>query len=164
MAIAGSLNLSNCSDSNCTSLIPFHASVSGQFLDFYGFSYSFGSVNVNPDWSFTLQSSGSTNSCSDWTSFGVVRFQACFAGTYSIYLSTSAPNVAFQVGFNVGINRMLWVVRVSCSGRWYNPRSWHCNVSAGWGPSRSLVSVSGSVDSNGNVRASFDGIAWRFKI
>jgi hypothetical protein len=164
VAIAGSLNLSNCSDSNCTSLIPFHASVSGQFLDFYGFSYSFGSVNVNPDWSFTLQSSGSTNSCSDWTSFGVVRFQACFAGTYSIYLSTSAPNVAFQVGFNVGINRMVWVVKVSCSGHWYNPRSWHCSVSAGWGPSRSLVSISGSVDSNGNVRASFDGIAWRFKI
>ena len=108
--------------------------------------------------------SGSTTSGSDWTSFGVVRFKACFSGSYGISLSTSAPNVSFSVGVNVAVQRSVWVVTVKCSGRWYNPRSWRCDVSAGWGSSRPLVSISGSVDSNGNVRSSFNGIVWRFKI
>jgi hypothetical protein len=164
VSISGTLKLSNCGTSSCTSIGAFTASVSGQFKDFHGFSYSFGSVNVNSNWSFTVQSSGSTTSCSEWTSFGVVRFKACFSGSYGISLSTSAPNVAFSVGLNVAVERSIWVVTVSCSGRWYNPRSWRCNVNAGWGPSRPLVSISGSVDSKGNVRSSFNGIVWRFKI
>lgn len=165
VAISGALKLTNCANSACTLLAPsMTATVSGQFLDFYGFSYSFGSVTVNVNWSFTVQSSGATTSCSDWTSFGVVRFKACFSGSYSVYLSTSSPNVAFTVGVNVAVQRSVWIVTVSCSGRWYNPGSWHCTFNAGWGATRDLVSISGSVDSNGNVRSSFNGIVWRFKI
>ena len=164
VSISGTLKLSNCATASCTSIGAFSASISGQFQDFYGFSYSFGSVNVNPNWSFSIDASGSTTSCSDWTSFGVVRFKACFSGSYGISLSTSAPNVSFSVGVNVAVQRSVWVVTVKCSGRWYNPRSWRCDVSAGWGSSRPLVSISGSVDSNGNVRSSFNGIVWRFKI
>ncbi len=164
VSISGTLNLSNCATSSCTSVGAFTASVSGQFKDFYGFSYSFGAVTVNSNWSFAVQSSGSTNSCSEWTSFGIVRFKACFSGSYNVSLSTSAPNVAFSVGLNVAVERSIWVVTVSCTGRWYNPRSWRCSVNAGWGSSRPLVSISGSVDSNGNVRSSFNGIVWRFKI
>jgi len=164
VSISGTLNLSNCATSSCTSVGAFTASVSGQFKDFYGFSYSFSSVTVNSNWSFAVQSSGSTNSCSDWTSFGIVRFKACFSGSYNISLSTSAPNVAFSVGLNVAVERSIWVVTVSCTGRWYNPRSWRCTANAGWGSSRPLVSISGTVDSNGNVRSSFNGIVWRFKI
>jgi hypothetical protein len=164
VSISGTLNLSNCATSSCTSVGAFTASVSGQFKDFYGFSYSFGAVTVNSNWSFAVQSSGSTNSCSEWTSFGIVRFKACFSGSYNVSLSTSAPNVAFSVGLNVAVERSIWVVTVSCTGRWYNPRSWRCTANAGWGSSRPLVSISGTVDSNGNVRSSFNGIVWRFKI
>ena len=164
VSISGNLKLSNCGNASCTSVGTFAASVSGQFKDFYGFSYSFSSVNVNSNWSFTVSSSGSTTSCSDWTSFGVVRFKACFSGTYSVSLSTSSPNVSFSIGSNVAVERSIWVVTVSCSGKWYNPRSWRCNVSAAWGASRPLVSIGGTVDSNGNVRSSFNGIVWRFKV
>jgi hypothetical protein len=162
--VSGNLNLTNCADSQCVSASTFKASVSGQFLDFYGFSYQFAPVNVNPNWSFTVQSSGSVATCSDWTSFGVVRFKACLGGSYSISLSTSAPNVAFTLGFDVSVKRQVWIVTVSCRGRWYNPSSWHCDVTAGWGSTRDLVSIGGTVDSNGNVRASFNGIGWRFKV
>ena len=164
VSISGNLKLSNCGNASCTSVGTFTASVSGQFKDFYGFSYSFSSVTVNSNWSFTVSSSGSTTSCSDWTSFGVVRFKACFSGTYSVSLSTSSPNVSFSIGSNVAVERSIWVVTVSCSGKWYNPRSWRCNVSAAWGASRPLVSIGGTVDSNGNVRSSFNGIVWRFKV
>ena len=164
VSISGSLKLSNCGNASCTSVGVFSASVSGQFKDFHGFSYSFDSVNVNSNWSFSVSSSGSTTSCSEWTTFGVVRFKACFSGTYGVTLSTSSPNVAFSIGSNVAVERSIWVVTVSCSGKWYNPRSWRCNVSAAWGASRPLVSISGTVDSNGNVRSSFNGIVWRFKV
>ena len=164
VSISGSLKLSNCGNASCTSVGTFSASVSGQFKDFHGFSYSFDSVNVNSNWSFSVSSSGSTTSCSEWTTFGVVRFKACFSGTYGVTLSTSSPNVAFTIGSNVAVERSIWVVTVSCSGKWYNPRSWRCNVSAAWGASRPLVSISGTVDSNGNVRSSFNGIVWRFKV
>jgi len=102
--------------------------------------------------------------CSDWTSFGVVRFKACLGGSYAISLSTSAPNVVFNLGFDVSVKRQVWIVTVSCRGRWYNPSSWRCDVTAGWGSTRDLVSIGGTVDSNGNVRASFNGIGWRFKV
>jgi hypothetical protein len=164
VSISGSLKLSNCGNASCTSVGTFSASVSGQFKDFHGFSYSFNSVSVNSNWSFSVSSSGSTTSCSEWTTFGVVRFKACFSGTYGVTLSTSSPNVAFTIGSNVAVERSIWVVTVSCSGKWYNPRSWRCNVSAAWGASRPLVSISGTVDSNGNVRSSFNGIVWRFKV
>ena len=164
VSVSGNLKLSNCGNASCTSVGTFAASVSGQFKDFHGFSYSFSSVNVNSNWSFSVSSSGSTTSCSDWTSFGVVRFKACFSGTYSVTLSTSSPNVAFSIGSNVAVERSIWVVTVSCSGKWYNPRSWRCSVSAAWGASRPLVSIGGTVDSNGNVRSSFNGIVWRFKV
>jgi hypothetical protein len=162
--VSGSLKMTNCADAQCTSSGTFKASVSGQFLDFYGFSYQFASVNVNPNWSFTVQSSGSVATCSDWTSFGVVRFKACLGGSYAISLSTSAPNVVFNLGFDVSVKRQVWIVTVSCRGRWYNPSSWRCDVTAGWGSTRDLVSIGGTVDSNGNVRASFNGIGWRFKV
>ncbi|CAM8630622.1 Fibronectin type III [Acidimicrobiia bacterium] len=164
VSVSGNLKLSNCGNASCTSVGTFAASVSGQFKDFHGFSYSFSSVSVNSNWSFSVSSSGSTTSCSDWTSFGVVRFKACFSGTYSVTLSTSSPNVAFSIGSNVAVERSIWVVTVSCSGKWYNPRSWRCSVSAAWGASRPLVSIGGTVDSNGNVRSSFNGIVWRFKV
>lgn len=164
VAVSGNLTLTNCGDSSCTSTGTFRASVSGQFLDFYGVSYSFSSVNVNSDWSFTSTSSGSVSTCSDWTSFGVVQFSACVGGNYSVTLSTASPYVAFNLGFDINVSRQIWTVTISCSGRWYNPRSWSCDVNAGWGPTRNFVSISGTVDSDGNVRASFNGITWRFKI
>jgi titin len=164
VAVSGNLTLTNCGDSSCTSTGTFRASVSGQFLDFYGVSYSFSSVNVNSDWSFTSTSSGSVSTCSDWTSFGVVQFSACVGGSYSVTLSTASPYVAFNLGFDINVSRQIWTVTISCSGRWYNPRSWSCDVNAGWGPTRNFVSISGTVDSDGNVRASFNGITWRFKI
>jgi hypothetical protein len=164
VAVSGNLTLTNCGDSSCTSTGTFRASVSGQFLDFYGVSYSFSSVNVNSDWSFTSTSSGSVSTCSDWTSFGVVQFSACVGGSYSVTLSTASPYVAFNLGFDVNVSRQIWTVTITCSGKWYNPRSWNCDVNAGWGPTRDFVSISGTVDSDGNVRASFNGITWRFKI
>ena len=164
VAVSGNLTMTNCGDSSCTSTGSFRASVSGQFLDFYGFSYQFSPVTVNSDWSFTVQSAGSVSTCSDWTSFGVVQFSACLGGNYSIYLSTSAPNVSFALGFDAAVKRQIWTVTVSCSGQWYNPASWNCDINAGWGPTRDLVSIAGTVDSNGNVRASFNGVTWRFKI
>jgi len=138
VAVSGNLTMTNCGDSSCTSTGSFKASVSGQFLDFYGYSYQFSPVTVNPDWSFTVNSAGSISTCSDWTSFGVVQFSACLGGYYNVTLSTSTPYVAFNLGFDVAVKRQIWTVTISCSGRWYNPASWNCDINAGWGPTRDI--------------------------
>ena len=158
------MKLSNCTTSSCTAAGPFTASVSGQFKDFAGTSYSFNPIGVNSNWSFTVSTSGSTNSCTGWTSLGLIKYQSCFAGSYSLMLSTGSPYLAFSLGFQASVKAANWVVSTHCHGKWYNPRSWKCDTTSKWGSTYNLISVGASVDSNGNVRASYAGITFKFTI
>ena len=164
VSVSGTLKLSNCTTSSCTAAGPFTASVSGQFKDFAGTSYSFNPIGVNSNWSFTVSTSGSTNSCTGWTSLGLIKYQSCFAGSYSLMLSTGSPYLAFSLGFQASVKAANWVVSTHCHGKWYNPRSWKCDTTSKWGSTYNLISVGASVDSNGNVRASYAGITFKFTI
>ena len=161
--ISGNLTLTNCSSSSCTSLTGFSASIGGQFTDFTGASYSFGSVAVNTNWSFSFNVSGWTNNCSGVVNTGANEWQACFGGSYSLTVSSSSPYLTFAVNFQASVNAANWEVNTSCSGSWY-PSSWNCNTSSYFGGWYSVASVGVSVDSQGNLTTSFAGVNMSIQI
>jgi len=163
--VSGMLGLTNCTDSSCTSTTnSLTATLAGSFKDVSGVSYNFGAVRVNSDWSFNVTSSGSTNSCTGWTSLGFSRMQGCVSGSYNVTLSSSSPYLSFTAGFGAGISGQVWVISFSCSGHWYDPSSWRCSDTSHWGSTHNLASVGASIDSQGNVRAGFRGATFQFKV
>ena len=163
ISVSGSLMLTNC-NSNCTAVTAFSAKVTAQFTDFAGTKYQLPQVGVNSDWSWSASSSGSTNSCTGWTSLGLVRFQSCFNGSYSVAIMTSSPYLTFALSFQASVKGSNWTVSTHCHGKWYNPRSWKCDTTSSWGSSYNVVSVGASVDSKGNISANYSGITFTFKI
>jgi hypothetical protein len=163
--VSGILTMSNCSNSSCTATNGTLAvTLSGSFKDPSGASYNFGSVNVATNFSFAVNSSGSVNSCTGWTTLGFSRMQGCVSGNYNVTLTSSSPYLTFSAGFGAGISGQVWIISFSCSGRWYDPSSWRCSDTSHWGSTHSLATVSATIDSQGNVRAGFRGATFKFRI
>ena len=163
VSVSGGLVLTNCTSSACTATQAMTAQVTGQFKDSLGTAYSF-ATSVNPNWSFTVSASGSTNSCTGVTNTGLVRYQSCFAGSYFVALSTASPYLSFSLQFQASVQASDLKIVTSCRGKWYNPRTWKCDTTSSWGNWFNLVSVGASVDSGGNISANYDGVKFRMKI
>ena len=163
--VSGMLSMTNCSNSSCTatsgSLV---VTLAGSFKDPSGASYNFGAVNVATNFSFAVNSSGSVNSCTGWTSLGFSRMQGCVSGNYNVTLTSYSPYLSFSAGFGASVSGQVWLISFSCSGRWYDPSSWRCSDTSHWGSTHSLATVNASIDSQGNVRAGFRGATFKFKI
>ena len=157
IGIGGQLTLTNCTDDTCSTLTSFSAQVAGQFSDYSGAAYSFGQFAVSQDWSFQISASGYTNQCSGVVNTGANEWQSCFVGGYSVGLATWSPYLSFSAGFSINFEAANWQVNTSCSGSWY-PSSWNCNTSSYFGGWYTIATVGVSVDSNGNMSASFDGV------
>jgi len=163
--VSGMLTLSNCSNSSCTATSgSLNVTLAGSFKDPSGASYNFGAVSVATNFSFAVNSSGSVNSCTGWTSLGFSRMQGCVSGNYNVTLTSYSPYLSFSAGFGANISGQVWLISFSCSGRWYDPSSWRCSDTSHWGSTHSLATVGASIDSQGNVRAGFRGATFKFRI
>ena len=158
ISIGGQLTLTNCTDASCAGVTSFSAAVAGQFSDYSGASYTFGQFAVSQDWNFQVSTSGYTNQCSGIVNTGVNEWQTCFEGGYDVGLATWSPYLSFSAGFSVNFEAANWTVNSSCSGSFWYPSTWNCNTSSYWGGWYTIASVGVSIDSDGNLTASYDGV------
>ena len=160
----GALVLTNCTSAACSQLTSFSALLSGYFQDYSGTTYSFNPVNVAAGWSFSVGASGSTSSCSGWINTGLIQFQGCFSGSYSVTLMSWSPYLQFSLAADVAVNAQNLNVNTSCSGTWYEPWTWSCSTTSYWGSTYNVISLGASVDSQGNVSVSYAGVTLSFQI
>ena len=153
LSASGTLFIGNCTGS-CTSTGPISASLSGS-LTWDGKTYSFSSVPVTPNWSFTWTSSGSVNSQSGVLDTGLIAYRASFSGNYYLYISSSSPYLSVNAAFHATIQTAYGHLETHCTGTW--PWEWHCDTWVVWGGWNNTVDVGASMNTSGQLSASYGG-------
>ncbi|MDE2282723.1 MAG: hypothetical protein KGJ92_08150 [Actinomycetales bacterium] len=155
LSASGNLYIGNCTGT-CTSTGPVSASLSGS-LTWDGKTYSFSSVPVSASWSFTWTSSGSVNTQSGVLDTGLIAYRASFSGNYYLYISSTSPYLSVNAGFHATIQTAYGHIETRCSGTWYKPWTWHCNSWVAWGGWNNTVDVGASLNTNGQLSATYGG-------
>jgi len=156
VSISGSLTITNCTESTCGTISSFSVTLGASFSA-GGKNFSF-NVGINPNFSFSVNSSGSFYGCTGDINFGLMKVNACMGGAYYVALSSSSPYVTFSTNMQASINVGWWYLDIGCHSGWV----WvHCWCNSGYNNWSSL-SIGVGIDSSGHLWGSYNG--WSFNL